>query len=199
MQQGAVVTILLLGEGPTSRVADEAGAARNEAHSSAVRAASVLGITDVRFAEMPDNKFDSVPMLNIVQCIEAVAIDIKPDMVFTHHVGDLNIDHQITSRAVMTAFRPLPETARTCLLGFEVLSSTEYTPPHSAPHFAPNVYIGICDFLEVKQKALRAYASEMRPWPHPRSYEAVEHLARLRGCQCGLHAAEAFVLLRSVL
>jgi LmbE family N-acetylglucosaminyl deacetylase len=197
---GVEIAILLLGEGPTSKIASEISpeAIRREATVSAVAAAASLGIDDVRSAGLPDNQFDTVPFLHIARHIEAIADRVRPDVVFTHFSGDLNIDHQLVHRAVMTAFRPLPGGQSTLILGFEVLSSTEYATPGMGESFRPSVYIDITKFLEAKQKTLTAYASEMRPWPHPRSREAVEYLARLRGSQCGREAAEAFVLYRGL-
>jgi LmbE family N-acetylglucosaminyl deacetylase len=173
-------------------------AVRREASDSAVAAAAVLGIRDVRCALLPDNQFDTIPLLHIVRHIETAAARVRPDLVFTHFAGDLNRDHQLAHRATMTAFRPLPGCKPTQLLGFEVLSSTEYAPPGMGASFHPTVYIDVTEFLAAKQKALAAYASEMRPWPHPRSHEAVETLARLRGSQCGREAAEGFVLYRGI-
>lgn len=193
------VSIVLLGEGPTSRgEGQDPAVVRGHADSSAMQAAKSLGITDVRHLSLPDNKFDSVPLLDIVQKIEKVKAEIEPDLILTHHAGDMNIDHRITHQAVMTAFRPLPGE-KASILGFEVLSSTEYAPNNSLPAFLPNVFVNITGYLPEKLAALEAYQSEMRQWPHPRSFQGVEHLAHLRGCQCGCDAAEAFVLLRAVL
>ncbi|SCM73484.1 PIG-L family deacetylase [Desulfovibrio sp. 86] len=198
-QEGKNIHILLLGEGPAARTSQNAEEARSVARSSAHKAAATLGIDNVCFAALPDNRFDTVALLDIVQIIEKVAAMTRPDVVFTHHAWDMNQDHRITHQAVMTAFRPLPDTPPVTLLGFEVLSSTEYTPAHTVPSFSPNIFINIAQTFGAKQKALEAYASEMRPWPHPRSFEAVAHLAALRGCACGCEAAEAFVLYRNVL
>jgi LmbE family N-acetylglucosaminyl deacetylase len=199
---GGEASILLLGEGPTSRDenAVDPAPAKEGATLAARAAAAALGISDVRFAGLPDNRFDTVPLLDIIKIIEAVGEEVKPDLVFTHHVGDLNIDHALTHRAVATAFRPIPGGGGAVmnLLAFEVLSSTEYALPETGANFHPNVYVNITGHLEAKHRACASYASEMRPWPHPRSPEGVEHLARLRGSQCGVEAAEAFVLCRSV-
>jgi LmbE family N-acetylglucosaminyl deacetylase len=197
---GAHVCILLLGEGSTARETNAAGfdAVRSGASASVLAAAKVLDISEVRFIGLPDNRFDTVPLLDVIKAVESVKRAVQPDLVLTHHAGDLNIDHALTQRAVMTAFRPLPGEKPVSILSFEVLSSTEYAPPGFAAPFQPNVYVDITEHLEAKQKALAAYASEMRPWPHPRSYKAVEHLARLRGSQCGVEAAEAFALCRGV-
>jgi hypothetical protein len=58
--------------------------------------------------------------------------------------------------------------------------------------------VDIPDQWERKREALVAYECEMRDWPHARSLEAVEHLARWRGAQVGVDAAEAFCLLRQL-
>jgi LmbE family N-acetylglucosaminyl deacetylase len=198
---GARVRILLLGEGPLARATDpeSRNAADRLSVESALAAAASLGITDVRFAGLPDNRFDSLPLLDIIKIVEACGADFAPECVFTHHANDLNLDHAITHRAVLTAFRPLPGDAPLAILSFEVLSSTEYSSRGMGDVFFPTLYIDISSHLEAKLLALQAYSSEMRPWPHPRSHEAVEHLARLRGSQCGKDAAEAFILCRGVL
>lgn len=201
-KNGSQITILLLGEGPTARAPSAAlfSVVKAEAFTSSVLAAKALGIQDIRHASFPDNRFDTVPLLDLVQCIERVIEEIDPDLVLTHHSGDLNMDHQLTHRAVVTATRPLPGKKKVnAIWGFEVLSSTEYAPANTMPPFCPTIYVEISDFLMKKQKALESYASEMRPWPHPRSHEAVDHLARLRGSQCGCDAAEAFILYRWLL
>lgn len=195
---GRDVSVLLLGEGPTSRLSSSSDAERTHAVDSAQLAAQKLGVTNLFYGALPDNRFDTVPLLEITQLIEKYAAQVQPDLVITHHNGDLNVDHSITHRAVMTAFRPLPDSKQVTILGFEVLSSTEYATPNVMPTFIPNAYINISDFLSEKADALEAYSSEMRAFPHPRSFEAVEHLARLRGAHCGCNAAEAFVLYRAL-
>lgn len=203
MAEGSNVHILLLGEGPLARHTgvsnDQRTIVRDESKLSAIDAAKKLGISNIHFAHFPDNCFDTVPLLEIIQSIERIAEIIKPNLVFTHHAGDMNLDHRITHNAVMTAFRPLPKAQSVTLLGFEVLSSTEYAPSHTLPMFVPNYYINIESYLKDKLMALSCYQSEMRPWPHPRSFEAVEHLAKLRGCHCGCFAAEAFILYRCII
>lgn len=195
---GVDVSVLLLGEGPTSRQGSSVDSERTHATDSAQIAAQKLGVTNIYYGALPDNKFDTVPLLDVIKIIEKHADEVQPDLVITHHYGDLNVDHSITHRAVMTAFRPLPETKQVTVLGFEVLSSTEYATPNAMPMFVPNIYVNISKFLSEKVRALEAYQSEMRAFPHPRSFEAVEHLARLRGAHSGCHAAEAFVLYRAL-
>jgi len=198
--QGATVHVSFMADGVFSRpddlsVQQEHLKARRRA---ARKAAKILGVKSVSFGDFPDNRMDVVAVLDITKRIESLIDKHKPDTVFTHHCGDVNIDHRRTHDAVVTACRPqIGHPVRT-LLCCEVPSSTEWQLPGSASVFAPNWFIDISDELECKLEALDAYSSELRNWPHPRSREAVEHLARWRGATVGVHAAEAFVLGRQL-
>ena len=116
----------------------------------------------------------------------------------THFAKDLNIDHRVTHEAVITACRPQPGQSVERMLSFEVPSSTEWQSPGVEYPFVPNWFEEISGTLALKMKALKAYKSEMRQWPHVRSLQAVEHLARWRGASVGVEAAEAFMLIRNV-
>jgi N-acetylglucosamine malate deacetylase 1 len=118
--------------------------------------------------------------------------------VYTHHAGDLNIDHRRTHEATLTACRPQLNHPVARLLAFETPSSTEWQQPSGALSFSPNWFVDISSTLESKMLALKAYSQEMRPWPHPRSYQGVEHLAGWRGATVGCDAAEAFMLVREI-
>lgn len=161
-------------------------------------AAGILGSAPPVFGAFADNAMDSAPLLHVAQFIEAFVAGRMPDIVYTHHFGDLNIDHRVTAGAVMTCFRPQPGRARPKILSFEVPSSTEWQAPGASAAFAPNWFEDISATLEAKQRALAAYAREMRPAPHARSIEAVTALAHWRGASCGVAAAEAFVLQRRI-
>ena len=140
---------------------------------------------------------DSVDLLEVVKPIEDALARHRPALVFTHHRGDLNIDHRVLHDAVVTACRPVPGSSVEELLFFEVASSTEWRPAASAPVFAPAVFYDIGAHLQTKLDALAAYASEMRPFPHARSSTALEALAKWRGASAGFAAAEAFELGRA--
>jgi len=129
-----------------------------------------------------------------VKPIERAIATHNPTLIYTHHSGDLNIDHRRIHEAVVTAARPLPDSGVQTLLFFEVPSSTEWQVPGAAPPFMPNWFIDIATTLEQKLAALDAYASEMRPFPHARSRQAVAALAHWRGASAGMQAAEAFCL-----
>ena len=141
---------------------------------------------------------DSLDRLDLIKRIEECVERHQPKCVYVHHAGDVNVDHRRLHEAVVTACRPTPGHVVKRLLSFEVPSSTEWQPPGSAQAFKPNWFVEISDRWERKRDALEAYSSEMREWPHARSLEAVEHLARWRGAQVGVDAAEAFCLLRQL-
>lgn len=195
--EGADVHVLLLADGETSRAG--AGAVEKEARiKAAEEAAGILGCASTSLHDLPDNRLDSMDLLDIVKVIEQRIADIAPDTVLTHHSGDVNIDHRLVHEAVLAACRPHPGHPVNHLLFYEVASSTEWRPPVSSMPFLPNVFIDITETLAAKRDALDAYASEMRAFPHARSVEAVEALARWRGATVGVAAAEAFVLGRSI-
>ncbi|MEQ8667359.1 MAG: PIG-L family deacetylase [Rhodospirillales bacterium] len=193
--RGDTVRVLLLATGLTSR-GEHDDAALETLRGQARRASELLGAEPPMFAEFPDNRMDSVALLDVVKTVEAFFEPAFPDVVFTHHGGDLNVDHGICARAVLTAARPLPGRPAARIYAGEVLSSSEYAAP--ADRFVPNTYVDIAAHLEQKKAALAAYEDEVRPFPHPRSPDAVEHLARLRGSESGLEAAEGLQLLRAV-
>lgn len=196
--KGERVCPLILATGLASRSDDNSvdGQALQNLRAAAEKAADILGAQAPEFADFPDNRMDGVDLLDVVKRVEAFRQAINPDVVFTHHPGDLNVDHRVTFQAVLTAFRPLPGEKPVRLYTGEVLSSSEYG--QASERFQPNTYVDIEKTLSAKQQALRAYADELRDWPHPRSVEAVDHLARLRGSECGLEAAEALHLIRAV-
>lgn len=195
---GDAVHVLIMAEGITSRgqVRDVAKN-QDDLHrlaDTARDANRLLGATSVTLHGLPDNRLDSVDRLDVTKLVEAELARLRPTVVYTHHAGDLNIDHRVVHDAVVTACRPLPDSCVRTLAFFEVPSSTEWQPPASGPVFAPNWFVDIADTLAAKLEALRIYSGEMRAWPHPRSLEAAEYLARWRGASNGLRAAEAFML-----
>lgn len=201
-REGCAVHILLMADGVTSRATDtghvnSAGKliARNAA---AVAACKILGCTSVELLALPDNRMDGLELLDVVKPIETFVQRYQPSMVFTHHAGDVNVDHRIVHDAVVTACRPQFGHPVQELLFFEVPSSTEWQPPGSAEPFNPSWFVDISATLATKLEALGAYADELRAFPHPRSLKAVEALATWRGATVGMGAAEAFILGRKL-
>lgn len=195
--RGDSVTLLIVGEGATSRPGGDGGAVER-LREAAAAAAGILGAGSVRFLGLPDNRLDSLALLDIVQRIEEIGDTVRPAVVYTHHAFDLNVDHRIVHQAVTTAFRPLPGAGVRDILAFETVSSTEWGGTHGAARFLPQRFVDITPFLETKMQALDAYGEEMRDFPHARSTEAVRALAALRGSQAGVGAAEAFQIVRQV-
>lgn len=196
--EGDRVHVLILADGETARDPKASGSSIQSRQDAARAAASEVGALAPVFAGLPDNRMDGVDLLDVVKIVEKNVADIGPETIFTHSPGDLNIDHQITCRAVMTAARPLPGSPVRRINLFEIPSSTEWALPHSSTAFLPNAFVDITDFLDRKVAALAHYAGEMRDWPHARSIESVEALARLRGGSIGRPAAEAFMVARDI-
>jgi LmbE family N-acetylglucosaminyl deacetylase len=202
-QNGDQVHILILAEGATSRNLEhdrrlfqsELSALETAAH----QASKVLGANSLSLHDFPDNRMDSCDLLDIIKTIEQTIDQYQPQIVYTHHSGDVNIDHQLIHQATVTACRPIPKQTVQTLLFFEIPSSTEWQTSGSASPFIPNWFVDISETLECKLKALEFYQSEMRPYPHPRSLEAVEFLARWRGATIGVRAAESFMLGRHLM
>ncbi len=202
VKHGDEVHVLILAEGLTSRDVKrdrqkhESGFC--ELYEAAKRANDTLGVSSLTIHDFPDNRMDSLDLLDVTKVIEEYIAKIQPEIVYTHHSGDVNIDHRVIHQAVITACRPVPGHCVKTLLFFEVGSSTEWQPPNSAPYFTPNYFVNVTEEIALKLKALEAYAIEMREWPHPRSLRAQEYLARVRGASVGVKAAEAFMLGRSL-
>ena len=200
VREGHQVFIGILGEGITSRYAPgEAERGLLDAlHEDSRKVAQLLGATDLFAYDLPDNRFDTVPLLDVVKIVEQLLGTVKPDVVYTHHAGDLNIDHVVVNRAVLTAARPISRSDVREILTFEVPSSSEWSFGKLNSPFQPNVFVDITDTLSLKLRAMEIYESEARAFPHPRSPRALTALAETRGSAVGLPAAEAFEIVRSI-
>ena len=199
--EGNNVSILILGEGVTSRHDNPADADQKEIdalHAQAVEIGTTLGAKEVSLAKLPDNRFDTVAMLDIVKIIEEHIDRLKPEVVYTQHGGDLNIDHQCTFRAVLTATRPMEGSPVKKVLSYYVGSSSEWAFQQFDPVFRPTVFTDISATLDKKIAAMEAYEGEARAFPHPRSAHALRAHAEHLGSIAGINAAEAFHLVREV-
>ena len=162
---------------------------------SAQKSADRLATTSMVSFDFPDNKMDSIPLLDVVKKVESKIIQLQPEIIYTHHIGDLNVDHQVTHKAVMTACRPKPGMCVKEIYIFEVPSSTEWQTSGFRP-FSPNVYVDITDYIDIKKQVLEIYSEEMHQPPHSRSVDNVLRLNALRGNSVGVDYAEAFMLIR---
>ena len=189
--RGDEVHLIFLTNGVGARGSDYGADARSGACLNVMK---TIGVSSFRQFDFPDNQLDKVPLLQIVQKIEEFIKSITPDILYTHYTGDLNVDHRICSHAVLTACRPLPQTNHLQIHAFEVLSSTEWS---ATSDFSPTHYINIEDYLADKKKLMVMYGDELKNFPHPRSLEAIDALAKWRGATVGFNAAEAFMVMQS--
>ena len=198
-KEGYELYTLILGEGITSRddkrSKEKRGREIANLKEQAKKANELIGVKKVFFHDFPDNRFDTVPFLDIVKVIEKIKNQIKPEIIFTHYEKDLNIDHQITYKAVITATRPLREETVKEVYSFEIPSSTEWSYPLS---FSPNAFYDISETMDIKLKALEEYKSELKEYPHPRSLKGIKLIAKTWGMKVGLNYAEAFKCVRII-
>jgi LmbE family N-acetylglucosaminyl deacetylase len=195
---GDEIWTVVLADGETSRDGVLIDAAVSRREGAAREAAAIMGVQNVILHRFRDNRLDTYSRLEIIKVVEQHIEEVRPDTIYTHHSGDVNIDHKRVHDAVVTACRPQAGHPVQTLLFFEIASSTEWQVPGAAPAFQPNWFVDISDQLETKLRALESYVGEMREWPHPRSMEGVMYLAKWRGATVGCEAAEAFMLGRQV-
>jgi len=199
IKEGYEAYALILGEGKTSR--DDTRIVENKSEEIAVlnsetqKANDSIGIKKVFVESFPDNRFDSVDLLDIVKVISKVKEEVQPDIIFTHFENDLNIDHRITYQAVLTATRPMEDECVKEIYSFEILSSTEWNYPLS---FSPDTFYDIGDTLDLKLEAMKQYTSELCEYPHPRSLEGIELNAKYQGMRVGKRYVEAFKSIRII-
>jgi LmbE family N-acetylglucosaminyl deacetylase len=200
--EGRDVSIAILVEGITSRDPQRDAALRSQdlaaLRTTAQRVATSLGARELSCFNLPDNRLDSVPLLEIVKLCEQLIARIKPTVVLTQHGGDLNIDHRRIFEAVLAATRPVPGSVVQQVIGYEVASSTEWAFQRIEPVFRPNLFVDISRSLPRKIAAMELYQGEARPFPHPRSAQALEAQAKRWGAVCGVPAAEAFEIVRTI-
>ncbi|WP_455757092.1 PIG-L deacetylase family protein [Sulfurimonas sp.] len=197
IKSGYEAYVLLLGEGKTSRDTNKENK-KDELctlNKEMKKAHDILGIKKSFVYNFADNRFDSINLLDIVKIVSKVKNEINPDIIFTHFENDLNIDHQITYKAVLTATRPMEDESVKEIYSFEILSSTEWNYPLS---FSPDTFFDISDTLDLKLKAMKEYKSELRDYPHPRSLEGIELNAKYNGMRVGKKYVEAFKSVRAI-
>lgn len=194
-REGDQVVALIASEGASSRYEEGAGSVLQ---ASAERAAGVLGLDAVRFLGLPDQRLDTLPLIEVTQKVEAVFDELLPDIVYVHHWGDMNRDHRVIAEAALVACRPVGDDYPRRVLAFETPSSTEWSAPEPNATFTPQHFVDITGTLEAKLEAMSCYDTELRPAPHPRSLEALRSRAAYWGQIVGVEYAEAFALVREV-
>lgn len=197
------IKVVILGEGITSRSdARDVKKWKKEldTHKQNIKnAAKAIGYHEVKTYDFPDNRFDSVALLDIVKVIEKEKNDFKPEIIFTHHGGDTNVDHRQTFDAVITATRPMSHEVVKTIIAFETPSSTEWQAFNHPNYFKPNLFLEVSKKdVDAKIKGMESYEFEKRKYPHPRSPKALEIQCQRSGVIVGKEYAEAFMLIRSI-
>lgn len=202
-EENVTTHVVILGEGITSRSdvrdVEEWKDVLEKHHQNMYSAAKIIGYHSVKSYNFSDNRFDSHALLDIVKVVEHEKENFQPDIILTHHGGDLNIDHQLTFQAVMTATRPMQEECVKAVITFETSSATEWQATCDPRTFTPNLFMEISEEdLQAKIDAMAAYQYETREFPHPRSAEALRIMAQYRGYTVGKRLAEAFQIIRFI-
>lgn len=164
-------------------------------HAQAQRAASVLGIKDLRLLDFPDQGLDRFSLVDIVTPLEQIVEDVRPDIVYLQYGYDINRDHQLLFQAALVATRPMERFIQ-AIFSFDTVSSTEWAYPRS---FVPDTWVDITTSLERKIEAMACYETELREWPHPRSLHSLRVKAQTTGSQVVAEAAEGFMTIRRIL
>jgi N-acetylglucosamine malate deacetylase 1 len=199
----AIIHVVILGEGITSR-SDvrniQAWEKELKKHRQNIEIAqSTIGYQSLSIHDFADNRFDSVNLLDIIKVIEREKQKFGPQIIFTHHGGDLNIDHQRTFEAVVTACRPMAHELVKTIITFETPSGTEWQASSDPMQFIPNLFIEVTEEdIDAKIRGMESYEFEKRVFPHPRSPQALRIQAQRWGIATGTHFAEAFCIIRGI-
>jgi len=195
VDQGDEVHACVLSEGATSRYEDDMV---SELVQCGKQAAEVIGLRSLRFEQLPDQRLDLLPLIEVTQAVEDVVDTVRPEVVYTHFPWDVNSDHAVVARCVWTACRPYRFPSVRMVAAFETPSSTEWALPGEHRRFEPQRYVDVSATLTRKLDAMRCYHSELRAYPHPRSLRALQERAAYWGSVVGLPAAEPFLVLREM-
>ena len=163
-----------------------------------LKADSILGVKETVFLDFPAVMLESIPRYELNDGIFKLIQRIKPEEVYIPHRGDMQLDHKMVVDATMVALRPKYEHIVKRVYSYETLSETGWDIPNTMNEFIPTVYENITDTLQLKIRALKEFESQLGGFPNPRSIEAIEVLAKYRGSNVSLNAAEAFSLIREI-
>jgi LmbE family N-acetylglucosaminyl deacetylase len=205
IKEGNIKThVVILGEGITARSDNrDTSLWKKELESHKLnieKARLVIGYHKVSTYDFPDNRFDTIALLDIVKTVEKEKEAFAPDIIFTHHGGDVNVDHRKTFESVITACRPMAQESVKSIFTFETPSGTEWRASTDPHHFIPNFFVKVEEAdIRAKIMGMEAYEYEKRPFPHPRSSEALKVQAQRWGVSIGSQYAEAFCLVRNIL
>ena len=199
VREGYNAYVVFMTDGVSSRKETSIQNEIKNREKSAILASQILGIELVEILDFPDNGMDTVPILDIVQKLEDIIAKVEPSIVFTHHWGDLNIDHRITCQSVLTACRPYPTQVVKEIYSFEIPSSTGWLAPTQENVFIPHRFVNVINTMDRKIEALNTYKEEIYEFPHFRSIKGVVSMMQMRGASVGVSSVESFMVLRQII
>lgn len=170
----------------------------NGLRNETISAHRLLGVTKTFFLEFPAVMLEQVNRYEINNRMFEIVKQVKPDIVYIPHFGDMQKDHEIVAEAAMVAVRPKYDHRIKEVYAYETLSETEWNNPHSSNAFLPNVYNDVSDYLDKKIEIMQCFESQLSEFPNPRSLQAIEALAKYRGSTINVRAAETFMLIRKI-
>jgi LmbE family N-acetylglucosaminyl deacetylase len=195
--RGIVVHVLIITDGSSSQYNNYKEMIMRK-KKEAKNAMEILGVEKIELESFPDMKLDTIPHIEINKLIENKIKNFNPSIIFTHHWGDINKDHRLVFESTIVATRPINNQTLKSIYTYETPSSTEWSSMELNDKFVPNLFIDISEFMDQKIKAIEAYESELRKFPHPRSTEAVRAYDKKNGIIIGRTFAERFTLIRSI-
>lgn len=165
----------------------------------AKKAHNILGVQDTFFMDFPAPRLDTYPSYKLSMEISKLLDILRPSVIFIPNLGDLHMDHAILYRACLVSARPINGCSVKKIYTYEVLSESNWAPQQGGQAFVPNVYIDVTNFLSKKIEALMCFKNQIKAYPHCRSLEAIEALAKYRGSTVGNMYSEAFMVERIII
>lgn len=163
----------------------------------AERAHRLLGVVGTRYLDFYAPRLDAVPIHEVADALSQAVSDLRPELIYIPHHGDLHVDHRVAFQAALVAARPIRNSSVRTIMAYETLSETEWSPP-GPDVFGPTVFTDVSMQMERKLEAMKCFASQLQEFPHPRSIQTLQALATFRGASVGFPAAEAFALIRDL-
>lgn len=171
----------------------------NVIKEEALKAHKLLNVKETIFLDLPVVALKEMSTAEKNKAFLDAVEYADPDAAFIPFKGDLHIDHREVSEAALVALRPRIDKKNIAVYAYETLSETEWNMPTAGNCFQPNAWYDITETLGIKLQAMKCYKTQLKEFPHPRSLEAIEALAKLRGSSVCCRAAEAFFTVRSFL
>ncbi len=166
--------------------------------SEALEAHKFLGVKKTYFIDFPAPRLDTIPSYKLSLALEKIIREHEISDLYLPHRGDIHKDHRITYEAALVSARPINNNPVERIYAYETLSETEWAAPFADDAFIPTVFEDISNYINKKIDAFRFFTTQAKEYPHPRSFESIENLSKLRGSTVSIYNAEAFMLIREL-